>query len=157
MKAKLYNLMLLGPYSAEDEGSVTYKGNKIFSRKENILQNNISFSKLANRVSDLNKNKLWMHISNINNQIYTSANKYFQNIDSIFTLLPLTTRMISSPGAVYGKEAISYTTDTSPIKLKWFDLEREAFLSESSQIYLEIALAQPNINSVYSIYNSFRK
>jgi len=71
--------------------------------------------------------------------------------------LPLTTRMISSPGAVYGKEAINYTTDTCPITLKWFDLKDIAFLSESSQIYLELALTQKKVDKVYSIYNSFRK
>jgi len=75
----------------------------------------------------------------------------------LFTALPLTTRMISSPGAVYGKEAINYTTDTCPITLKWFDLPEGAFLSESSQIYLELVLAQKEIDKVYSIYNSFRK
>ncbi|MFT4243898.1 MAG: amino acid--tRNA ligase-related protein [Candidatus Woesearchaeota archaeon] len=32
-----------------------------------------------------------------------------------------------------------------------------AFLSESSQIYLELALIQKNVSEVYSIYNSFRK
>lgn len=65
--------------------------------------------------------------------------------------------MISSPGAVYGKRKINYTTDTCPITLKWFDLTNKAFLSESSQIYLELALMQKGVDKVYSIYNSFRK
>jgi aspartyl/asparaginyl-tRNA synthetase len=65
--------------------------------------------------------------------------------------------MISSPGAVYGKEAIDYTTDTCPITLKWFNLSDMAFLSESSQIYLELAMLQEGVDQVYSIYNSFRR
>ncbi|MEA3378085.1 MAG: amino acid--tRNA ligase-related protein, partial [Nanoarchaeota archaeon] len=46
---------------------------------------------------------------------------------------------------------------TCPITLEWFNLKRKAFLSESSQIYLELALMQKDIERVYSIYNSFRK
>jgi len=65
--------------------------------------------------------------------------------------------MISSPGAVYGREAISYTTDTCPITLEWFDLEDRAYLSESSQIYLELALMQSGVDRVCASYNSFRK
>ena len=65
--------------------------------------------------------------------------------------------MISSPGAVYGKEHIDYTVDTVPLKLKWFDLKNEVYLAESSQIYLELYLMMKGISSVYSIYNSFRK
>ena len=86
-----------------------------------------------------------------------STHEYFDSINAVFTALPMTTRMISSPGAVYGKEAINYTTDTCPITLDWFNLKNKAFLSESSQIYLELALIQKNIDQVYSVYNSFRK
>lgn len=78
-------------------------------------------------------------------------------MNALFTLLPLTTRMISSPGAVYGREAISYTTDVCPISLEWFDLPNKAFLSESSQIYLELSVLQHQVDHVYSVYNSFRK
>jgi aspartyl/asparaginyl-tRNA synthetase len=63
--------------------------------------------------------------------------------------------MISSPGALYGRHALSYTTDTVPIRLRWFDTP-EVFLAESSQIYLELALCQHDVDSVYAIYNSFR-
>ena len=71
--------------------------------------------------------------------------------------LPMTTRMISSPGAVYGKESIDYTTDTSPMALRWFDLPNQVFLAESSQIYLELALLQKDIDQVFANYHSFRK
>jgi asparaginyl-tRNA synthetase len=104
----------------------------------------------------ISKTTLHGHISKINHRINISANKYFDALGSHFVTLPLITRMISSPGAVYGREKINYTTDTCPIKLSWFDLSKEAFLAESSQIYLELALMQ-KLGSVYSIYNSFRK
>jgi len=148
---------MLGPYVANDDGTISYRGNKVFSPVRNVLAVKTPVKEFESRVTSLKNDEMWGHIASINHRINISANQYFDNINALFTALPLTTRMISSPGAVYGKEAINYTTDTCPITLKWFDLPREAFLSESSQIYLEFALLQQNVNQVYSIYNSFRK
>ncbi len=148
---------MLGPYTAKEDGVISYKGNKIFSPIEKIQDEGIPINEIENRVNQFATDKMWGHIAKINHQINLSANEFFNNLGALFTLLPLTTRMISSPGAVYGKEAIDYTTDTCPITLKWFDLEDTAFLSESSQIYLELAMLQNEVNQVYSIYNSFRK
>ena len=136
---------------------IDYVGNKIFQRVQDILNKDYSREEFENRVHSLIENNYWENIAKINDRIFISASQYFNELGALFTLVPLTTRMISSPGAVYGKEAINYTTDTSPITLKWFELENNAFLSESSQIYLELALLQKNITQTYSIYNSFRK
>ncbi len=65
--------------------------------------------------------------------------------------------MISSPGEVYADKKLDYTTDALPVKLKWFDNNKEIFLSESSQFYLELRLLIDNVDKVFSIYNSFRK
>lgn len=65
--------------------------------------------------------------------------------------------MISSPGEIYAGKKLDYTTDTLPVKINWFDEEREIFLSESSQFYLELRLLIDNVDKVFSIYNSFRK
>jgi aspartyl/asparaginyl-tRNA synthetase len=100
---------------------------------------------------------MWGHIAKINHRINLSSNEYFDELNTLFTALPMTTRMISSPGAVYGKRAIDYTTDICPISLNWFNLQKKVFLSESSQIYLELAMIQKSVDHVYSIYNSFRK
>lgn len=148
---------MLGPYRANHDGTISYLGNKIFKEIKDISKITPSIEEVENRVKDFSKNEMWEHISKINHRINLSANEYFDNLGALFTTLPLTTRMISSPGAVYGREAINYTTDTCPITLKWFDLKDNAFLSESSQIYLELAMIQKNVNHVYSIYNSFRK
>ncbi|WP_326690278.1 MULTISPECIES: amino acid--tRNA ligase-related protein [unclassified Streptomyces] len=113
-------------------------------------------SRFRSRVQDLATDKSFASIAKINHRVFSAAHSYFAGRGALFTLLPLITRMISSPGAVYGKEAISYTSDTSPVTLSWFDLPDPAFLSESSQIYLELALAQPGVDEVYSVYNSFR-
>ena len=109
------------------------------------------------RVAELREGNVWDRISRINHRIGIAANAYFDEMGSLFALLPQTTRMISSPGAVYGKERLDYTQDSVPIKLKWFDLDRDVYLSESSQIYLELYLISKNLRSVYAIYNSFRK
>ena len=148
---------MLGPYTANKDRTIEYKGNKIFRPLNDITSVKVTLEEFENRVEQFDSDEMWTHIARINHQINLSANLYFEEIKALFTTLPLTTRMISSPGAVYRKEAINYTTDTCPITLKWFDLPNEVFLSESSQIYLELALMQREVDRVYSIYNSFRK
>ena len=148
---------MLGPYTANLDGTISYKGNKIFEPILDISQSEIPIREFEERVKQFSKHEMWGHISKINHTINISVNKYFDNIGALFTILPLTTKMISSPGAVYCGEKINYTTDTSPMKFKWFELQKEVFLSESSQIYLELVLMSKDISQVYSIYNSFRK
>jgi len=148
---------MLGPYTANEDKTISYKGNRVFKPIRDVGSVKIPLVEFERRVKQFESNKMWKHVARINHQINISTNNYFDELGALFTTLPLTTRMISSPGAVYGKEAINYTTDTCPIKLNWFDLPTEIFLSESSQIYLELILMQEDIHKVYSIYNSFRK
>ncbi len=148
---------MLGPYTANKDRTISYKGNKIFEPIKDISKVKVPGSEFEKRVIQLKEDPMWSSIARINHRINLSTNRYFDEQGALFTTLPLTTRMISSPGAVYGKEAINYTTDTCPITLNWFDLDKDAFLSESSQIYLELALMQKNVSAVYAIYNSFRK
>ena len=148
---------MLGPYTANKDRTISYKGNNIFKPIKNVNSIKVPIEEFEQRVNQFNKDEMWEYIAKINHRINISSNEYFDKLGARFTALPMTTRMISSPGAVYGKESIDYTTDTCPITLDWFDLPRKAFLSESSQIYLELALIQKNINKMYSIYNSFRK
>ncbi len=149
---------MLGPYTANNDGTISYRGNKIFNSLKNV--SNYSYpasSEVLKRVKDFPENGVWSHLSRINSRLFISSVEYFDGMGATFVPLPLTTRMISSPGAVYGKEKIDYTTDTCPITLNWFDLPDKVFLSESSQIYLELTLLQKNLSHVFSIYNSFRK
>ena len=148
---------MMGPYIANNDRTISYKGNKLFKPIRDVRFIKVPLDEFERRVEQFDSDAMWKHVAKINHQINLSANLFFEEIDSLFTALPLTTRMISSPGAVYGKESINYTTDTCPITLKWFGLSNEAFLSESSQIYLELALKQRGVDKVYSIYNSFRK
>lgn len=93
----------------------------------------------------------------INDQVHLAAVKYFESLGALFVPSPIVTGMISSPGALQGWRAISYTDEVAPVKLRWFDLTKEVFLTESCQIYLELALMNRDINHVYSITPSFRK
>ncbi len=143
-------------YITNPDNTISYKGNKICKPIKKISMK-INPESLHHRLREFKITDKWEHIARINHTIAISTNNYFDKLGSIFTLLPLTTRMISSPGALYDKGGIDYTTDTMPIKLKWFNYEKDIFLSESSQIYLELHLINKNLKSVYSIYNSFRK
>ncbi|MEM4266131.1 MAG: amino acid--tRNA ligase-related protein [Candidatus Woesearchaeota archaeon] len=148
---------MLGPYEAREKGTIYYKGNNVFPPIKNVQTCQLSKKEIENRIYSINKDLMWTHLAKINHQINMSTHAYFSDIGALFTLLPLTTRMISSPGAVYGRNKISYTSDTCPIKINWFNLPHKAFLAESSQVYLEFALLQRGVDHVYSIYNSFRK
>ncbi|MEK6917768.1 MAG: amino acid--tRNA ligase-related protein [Nanoarchaeota archaeon] len=148
---------MIGPYKAGKEGRITYKGNKIFSPLNDIRVMRINPHTIGDRVNSIHDDDMYSHISKINDTINSSTVNYFSELGALFIPLPLTTRMISPPGAVYGRGKINCTTDTCPITLDWFDLSKKAFLSESSQIYLELALLQTNINHVFANYNSFRK
>ena len=145
------------PYQAREDGQIDYSGNKVFDPIEDIDEGDAGLEDIPERVTQLHEDETWTHLSAVNNHVYRATVDYFDSRDALYTLLPLTTRMISSPGAVFGSETIDYTEDTSPVKLEWFDLDDSIFLSESSQIYLEFALAQQDVDEVYSIYNSFRK
>ncbi|WP_339234796.1 amino acid--tRNA ligase-related protein [Paenibacillus sp. FSL R5-0517] len=148
---------MLGPYFTKKDKKLGYRGNNIYDALDNVLAGQYTLAEAENRVKSFSEQKYWGAIARINHQINMSSNLFFGEMNALFTLLPLTTRMISSPGAVYGREAISYTTDVCPISLEWFDLPNKAFLSESSQIYLELSVLQHQVDHVYSVYNSFRK
>ncbi|GAA3973803.1 hypothetical protein GCM10023085_65390 [Actinomadura viridis] len=147
---------MLGPYEALNDGRIRFLGNRVHGPIDDVRKMEVPVSRFLGRVQDLAADRTFANIARINHRVFSAAHAHFAERGALFTLLPLVTRMISSPGAVHGKEAISYTTDTSPVALSWFDLPDPAFLSESSQIYLELALAQPGVEETYSVYNSFR-
>ncbi len=148
---------MLGPYTASANRTIDFKGNRLFSPITDVTSVGLGTSEIEQRVTSIHNDEMWARISRINDRINMAVGQYFAALGALFMPVPLTTRMISSPGAVYGREAIDYTTDTCPVKLSWFDLPREAFLAESSQIYLELALLQSGVDHVYANYHSFRK
>lgn len=118
----------------------------------------IDINLLQNRVDRIRAEETFFHIANIDNAIFDATINYFRSLDARWTNLPLTTLMISSPGEVYAGQKLDYTTDTLPVEIPdWFWSRERIFLSESSQFYLELQLLIPQLDQVYSIYNSFRK
>lgn len=149
-------LDLYGPFHASGDASIDYLGNRIIGELGDIKSKEKKYMKKRG-VKEIATDELYYHLHNIDNSIFKASVNYFNSIGADWCNLPLTTLMISSPGEVYAGKKLDYTTDTLPIKLKWFDSDRDIFLSESSQFYLELRLCIPDIDKVFSIYNSFRK
>lgn len=145
------------PYKALDNWKVKYIWNNINESKI-IDYSKVEYNLLENRVERIKKEESFIHIANIDNAIFQSTVEYFSKIWSKWTNIPLTTLMISSPWEVYAGQNLDYTTDTLPVEIPdWFWTWKRIFLSESSQFYLELSLLMKWSESVFSIYNSFRK
>lgn len=158
--AQLYG----GPYSAEMRENglrepskhLEFLGSKAFKPCD---PKNYEFSEsmLKHRLHQMVSDPRYKALHSVDNSIFNAVVRYFQSIGAEWCNLPLSTLMISSPGEVYAGKTLDYTTDTLPVQLSWFDFERNIFLSESSQFYLELRLLLEDVDKVYSVYNSFRK
>jgi asparaginyl-tRNA synthetase len=151
---------MFGPYKAKKISGkkvIEYQGNKIDKPISNI--NSVKFTKkiLESRLDDIVKKEHFYHLHEIDNSIFFASVEYFKKIGADWCNLPLTTKMISSPGEVYSSKILDYTTDTLPINIEWFGSKDRIYLSESSQFYLELRLLIDKVDKVFSIYNSFRK
>jgi|CXWL01.1.fsa_nt_gi aspartyl/asparaginyl-tRNA synthetase len=152
---------LYGPYIADINSSgekiLRYQGN---ARMEQIADiGSIKFDEMVlnNRLDAIVNDDAYQHIHQIDSAIFFATVFYFKGIGAEWCNSPLTTLMISSPGEIYTGKTLDYTTDALPIELSWFDNERNIFLSESSQFYLELHLLIEKVNKVFTICNSFRK
>lgn len=143
-------------YKTKDK-EIVYTWNNLYSEKIMDLKN-IEKEMMIDLIKKIHTEEQYYHISCIDKGIFEATTEYFKKIWSHRCNLPLTTLMISSPWEVYAGQTIDYTTDTLPIEIPWrFESKKRIFLSESSQFYLELTLLIKNIDSVFSIYNSFRK
>jgi asparaginyl-tRNA synthetase len=150
---------LSGPFkTVRDSGRLRldYVGNRKFPAAVDALAQRFDIEQLARRVLDLNRDNSWSALLRLHHSVFAATSQYFHGRGACFVPLPLTTRMISSPGAYYDRKQVSYSIDVKPVTLDWFEEKRPIFLSESSQIYLELALAQLEVNEVFSICSSFR-
>lgn len=105
----------MGPYTACADRTIRYTGNRIFEPIDDVLSRPINHDELLNRVADVHGSEMWRQLMLIHDQIYTSSVEYFRQMGACFVPLPLTTRMISSPGAAYGRGKLNYTTDIVPL------------------------------------------
>ncbi len=153
-------MAMLGPYEATTSNGIRqirYVGNNIFESIADVTQDQFTDQISQSRISEIINADHFRYLQIIDSLVFTAVAKYFEKLEAQWCNLPLTTLMISSPGEMYRGKKLNYTTDSLPVQIDWFDLERKIFLSESSQFYLELRLLQEKTNKVFSIYNSFRK
>jgi len=149
-----------GPFGTGSDSldrPLLYRGNRVSSSVANAKT--LSFDEAMNedQLVRLVSNPAYKHLHDIDAEIFVSAVDYFRKLGAKWANLPLTTRMISSPGEVYAGHTLDYTTDTLPVDIRWFDSPKNIFLAESSQFYLELRLLLEDVHQVYCVYNSFRK
>lgn len=158
----MYSRTYFGPYSTASNKKIYYVGNKIFKPIEDIKKLKILERKTKDLFSPFGK-KYFSSIQSIGNTIFISAVEYFRSLGAEFVMLPIVTKMISSPGAalkeiLIGEKSKISSIETIPMTLDWFGFKNKVFLSESSQLYLELTLVlNKRLKHVFSIYNSFRK
>ncbi len=139
--------MVIGPFEARED-QLRYKGNKIFSSLKEVR--NIKPPDMSKRHLEIKSNTHLEDIVVLFDSVHKACNKFMEKRKVIFFDLPITTRMISSPGALTG----TIPSDVNPFKIKFFD--QTTFLTQSSQLYLEFAINARNIKEVYCWDKSFR-
>lgn len=141
--------MNLGPYFIQNK-KICYKGNKIYKSIKGIAQ--VKAPSLKSRHIEIREDhEKWAALIKIWDGVYKACNAFMDNNHALLFDLPITTRMISSPGALSG----TIISDVDPFEIKFFN--NQTFLTQSSQLYLEFAITNPKINKVYCWEKSFRR
>lgn len=141
--------MDIGPYRVKED-KIFYKGNKLFSSIKNI--EDINSSSLEERYVQISRDeKKWRALINIWNDVFLGTVEFMKRENAKFADLPLITRMISSPGAI----SRTIISDSKPFSVRFFG--KVSFLSQSSQLFLELLLTNPVIDKVYYWGKNFRR
>jgi aspartyl/asparaginyl-tRNA synthetase len=140
---------MMGPYYIKNN-KLAYVGNKLFKPLEEVRK--VRPPDLSKRHIEIRRNsQKWTAIIKIWDEIFRATTEFMKKKRVLFFDLPITTRMISSPGALIG----TIPSDVNPFKIKFFN--KTTYLTQSSQLYLEFAITNPKINSVYCWEKSFRR
>jgi len=141
--------MNLGPYKTINK-ELVYRGNKLYAPIQKIRA--IRPPVFDKRHLEIKKDyKKWGALMRIWDGTLRGIIEFMQKKNVLIFDLPITTRMISSPGALTG----TIPSDVDPFELRFFN--KKTFLTQSSQLYLEFAITNPKIDSVYCWEKSFRK
>ena len=141
--------MNLGPYQIMNE-KIAYKGNKLFKPIGEVRM--IRPTALNKRHLTIKGNyEKWAALIKIWDAVFRGVNEFMEKRNVLLFDLPITTRMISSPGALTG----TISSDVDPFQIKFFN--EKTFLTQSSQLYLEFAITNPKVDKVYCWEKSFRK
>lgn len=141
--------MFIGPFCTKGK-HLLYIGNKIFKpirEIRNIEPPDLSDRHIVMREDD----RKWEAIIKVWNEVFRGTVEFMNKNKAIFFDLPITTRMISSPGALTG----TISSDVDPFEIKFFD--KKTFLTQSSQLYLEFAITNQKIDKVFCWEKSFRR
>lgn len=137
----------MGPYFT-DNTDIVYAGNNLH---KTCRLSDIAIPKLDERHKELSDNsKYFFHLIQIYDCVHNAVVDFMRSEKVRFFSLPTITRMISSPGALNNM----IVSDVMPFEFNYFN--HKAFLTQSSQLYLELALTLPEINSLYTFEKSFR-
>lgn len=140
---------MLGPYYTKNK-KLAYIGNKLFKPLQEVR--GVKPFGLNERHTDIKRDsQKWGAIIKIWNEIFRASGEFMEKRNVFFFDLPITTRMISSPGALTG----SILSDVDPFRIKFFD--KITFLTQSSQLYLEFAITNPKVEKVFCWEKSFRR
>jgi len=141
---------MIGPYYTKNN-KLAYVGNKLFKSLEEVRKVRPP-SNLSKRHIEIRKDsQKWAAIIKIWDEIFRATSKFMEKKHVIAFDLPIITRMISSPGSLTG----AIPSDVDPLEIRFFN--KITFLTQSSQLYLEFAITNPEINSVYYWGKSFRR
>ena len=140
---------MLGPYYTKNN-KLSYVGNKLFKSLEEV-RNIMPFNLNNRHINIRRESRKWEAIIKIWDEIFRATSEFMNKNNVLFFDLPITTRMISSPGALTG----TILSDVDPFKIKFFD--KTTFLTQSSQLYLEFAITNPKIDKVFCWEKSFRR
>lgn len=141
--------MNLGPYKTIGK-KIGYEGNKSYFPTQKIER--MRLPDFSNRHLEVKKNyKKWEALIKIWDSVFRGINEFMKKRSVLLFDLPITTRMISSPGALTG----TISSDVDPFQILFFN--KKTFLTQSSQLYLEFAITNPKINKVYCWEKSFRR
>lgn len=138
---------MIGPYSTVN-GEIYYSGNNLYPACNLKDLSKPDFEKKHSEIA--NNTEYFFHLIRINDCVYNAVGEFMRNEKVLFFSLPTITRMISSPGAL----ANTIISDVPPFTFEFFG--RQAFLTQSSQLYLELALTLPQVKSLYTFEKSFR-
>jgi asparaginyl-tRNA synthetase len=139
----------IGPYKTIGR-KLAYVGNKIFSPIPEVRK--ILPPDMSRRHMEIGERaEVWAALMRIWDCVHQASAEFMKTRKILFFDLPIITRMISSPGALKG----TIISDVDPFRLRFFD--KETFLTQSSQLYLEFAITNPQVKGVYCWDKSFRR
>ncbi|MBU2101705.1 hypothetical protein KKH05_03240, partial [Patescibacteria group bacterium] len=140
---------MLGPYIAKNR-EIGYIGGKNTPTFKNVV-GILPPKELSKRHFSIRKDApLWAAKIRIWDSVFKATNGFMEENRVLLFDLPITTRMISSPGALTG----TILSDVDPFEIDFFN--KKTFLTQSSQLYLEFAITNPEIDKVYCWEKSFR-